>query len=234
MNDFPMPEVEDNEDLDLMKTFIESVKRIKESGEIVNPALVAEIEKQIDISLNPDVLSEQQQEEMMNILASGKPVITVKVIETLQDLIRKPGLVTVHYKMEGHDRRPFRGKMVCYAIRSADGDIVTLPKSARQYGKPITTRMPLTERRPLFTLSDNMARGPQDERWKNIVTRFSAAYTIIQQMAETMQAEKMILPGDAEPDRLAEVLHAEGNSETQETETVSGGVEETKVENTED
>lgn len=234
MKDFLTEEL----DIDHNQTFINIIKDLKKD-DVPNTSLVEELQKQMDILSGqyedtPVKMTEEEMEKMMEVLASGKPIITEEILETLQRLVNLPGITTIHYVMEGHKRRPFRGKMVCYAIRSADGDEVRIPKIARRPNGPKTMIMPLTEKRKLFSLSDNMAVGPNDERWNNVVTRFSAAYTILERIVQGMQSDQILQPNATEQLGVDQVLHGEGDTETQETQIVSRRTGEATLENTQD
>ena len=235
MKDFHTQELDDS--LDLMRSFIEVVKELEDQdvtlSDTLTEAIQAEIDKVTGSEFEPEpvAMTDEEMEKMMKVLASGKPIITEEILETIQRLVKLPGITTLHYVMKGHDHKPFRGKMVCYAVRSADGDEVQLPKMLRTEKRKTIIR-PLTERRNLFTLSDNMARGPKDDRWTNVVTRFSAAYTILNQIVQGMQSEQILQPEDATPDRIDQVLHSEGDQETGKAEAVSGRTEETSLEDT--
>lgn len=222
MNVTPLHAVEDSI-LDLDKTFAEAIKNLDPNVGL-NEVMVNSVNDEIERLQNaPDelsVLTEKQVDDIMAVLAAGKPIITADILHTLQRTVEKPGVTVLQHRIVGADRKPFRGKAICYLVRVAEGEEVLVRKEMRKPGQKKTTRIPFTERFKLFTLSDNFARGPQDQRWLDVITRFSAAYTVLNNMVEQLQSHKIMDPNNL-PDGLAEILHGEGDSEAEATKVVS-------------
>lgn len=182
-------------------------------------------------------LSEQELQEALDLIATGKPVINKRHIETLNEMARRPGVVSIHIETAGGVIPFYRPKVVLYAIRTWAGENVQAPRSKRvkiggkrkriavvSNGKP--GHIPGVEKVKLITETFTGSTRIEDTAYKAGILRISTAKQILDEILGNLQQHKRIDATTA-IERLGGVPDTSGNQKADAPKDIPGGVDET-------
>lgn len=192
-----------------------------------------------------------EEEDFQRAILTSKPVITQKILDTIEQEVRKEGIVTLDYKIEGTESLTvFRGRISIYMTRSwVDESLpvktskwVRLPvkryspkrKRVLEIESHEIKQLPRSHRKKLLSMHNTSIVGRFNEaEWKDLLARFATVYTILTDYLETLQNNRLtkLEHGSA---KFNEVLESLRHSEATDEESVLRGQGETSGKNGED
>ena len=178
-------------------------------------------------------------EEIMKIVATGPEVIKKKHFEMIEQACKKEGVVSITSRNTG-SVMPWRPKMTAYMVRVFDGERLRQSKWTRQPVVPGSTKMrriltprnnlqierPGVERIKLFSVYPADPQASKEDQIQNMIVRFSAAKTILDQLTAGFQEHKKITEDEFD-ERIDPVSEEERDQETETTQDIPGGTNQT-------
>lgn len=196
---------------------------------------------------NDEVKIGMTDEEFAARIIGAKPVITEQILEYIDQESKKPGFLSLDYKVNGTNiPKLFRGSISVYVTRSWLDDSLPVKTSKwiwgpRRPGSPIRKRImkiatkeiesrPMSHRVRLFTIHNNKRVGTfEPNEWQELLARFSAAYAILQDYIDTLQKDKLVELKNGSTE-FNEILESLGHTPATEEGSVPQGSGETTEE----